>query len=84
MRIFDYEIKIFHDSAKPLFGIVFQRCPIPFSGSRTYKWYFKLMSFYTLWVARCDKGFKKAGEDIEAGQAVYIAGDGKVKKCHKT
>jgi len=39
------EIKFWKDTGTPRFRIWFCRC------DSTYKWIFKVMSFYTLWVA---------------------------------
>lgn len=45
MKIGRLEIEIWKDTGKPLFRIAFSRCEV------IYKWYFKIMSFYTLWIA---------------------------------
>ena len=57
MVIGKYEINIWRDPGKPHFRVYFEREePAVFSGYRTYFWVFKLMSFYTLWVAKFDMG----------------------------
>lgn len=57
MVIGKYEMNIWRDPGKPYFRVYFEKAkPLAFSGYRTYFWVFKLMSFYTLWVAKFDMG----------------------------
>ena len=62
--IFHHEVKVWRDSGKPLFRIAFEKMPNPRFGRRTYKWYFKIMSFWTLWIARYEMA-QPVGPELE-------------------
>lgn len=52
-----YEVKAWKDTGTPVFRVVFVRCEKQFYTSyRTYFWYFKIMSFYSIWIAKFDQG----------------------------
>lgn len=61
MNLGPYEVLAWRDTGKPKFRVSYWRAPAVTKSDRwlygerwrpTYAWYFKVMSYWTLWVAR--------------------------------